>query len=70
MFDSLAVILVLAGIYGLGLHNKKKEIYEPKESKNETNEGANARNKKNDLGTKRTTSHPKLLYKMKYLKKT
>jgi len=63
VFDPLAVILVLAGIHGLGLHNKKKEIYEPKKEPKKNETSAVTKNvtstKKNDLGTKKNNKSTK-----------
>lgn len=64
VFDPLAVILVLAGISGLGLkHYKQKETHEPKKEPKKNETSANTKNvtstKKNDLGNKKNSKPSK-----------
>ena len=59
VFDPLAVVLVLAGISGLGLRKPIKEIYEPKKQPKKNEVSANTKDvtstKKNDLGNKKNS---------------
>jgi lysozyme family protein len=63
VFDPLAVVLVLAGISGLGLRKPTKEIYEPKKEPKKNEVDANTKNvastKKNDLGNKKNSKTTK-----------
>ena len=63
VFDPLAVVLVLAGISGLGLRKLPKEIYEPEKEPKKNEISTDTKNvasiKKNDLGTKKDNKSPK-----------
>ena len=63
VFDPLAVVLVLAGISGLGLRKPIKEIYEPKKQPKKNEVSANTKDvtstKKNDLGNKKNSKPTK-----------
>jgi len=63
VFDPLAVVLVLAGISGLGLRKPIKEIYEPKKEPKKDEVSANTKDvastKKNDLGNKKNSKTTK-----------
>jgi len=63
VFDPLAVVLVLAGISGLGLRKPIKEIYEPKKEPKKNEISTDTKNvasiKKNDLGTKKDNKSTK-----------
>lgn len=63
VFDPLAVVLVLAGISGLGLRKPTKEIYEPKKEPKKDEVSANTKDisstKKNALGNKKNSKTTK-----------